>query len=83
VGGRVHADPHDPETPPLELFVIPGVADQLPVAVRSPIAPVKHEDQRSFPEGLVKIEGQQIVVRQLEVRNPPVLAWVAARLGHI
>jgi hypothetical protein len=38
---RIDADASNPDTAILELFVIPGEADQLPVAVRSPIASVE------------------------------------------
>jgi hypothetical protein len=38
---RIDADASYSDTAILELFVIPGKADQLPVAVRSPIASVE------------------------------------------
>ena len=50
VGWWVHAYTHDPRPALLELFVLPGVAGQLPVAVRSPVASVEDEDHRSLPE---------------------------------
>ena len=44
---RIDADPGQPGTASFELIVIPGVADQLPVAVRSPVAPVEDEHERA------------------------------------
>jgi hypothetical protein len=44
---RIDADACNSDTAILELFVIPGKADQLPVAVRSPIASVEDEHERT------------------------------------
>jgi hypothetical protein len=41
----VNTDTHDLEVSRLELFITPGEADQLPIAVWSPIASVKDEHQ--------------------------------------
>ena len=78
----IYADPRDPEAPLLELFVTPGVADQLPVAVRSPVSPVEHEDQRPLLEPLAEVERPSLLVRQLEVLHLLAVAQATARLGH-
>jgi hypothetical protein len=47
---RIDADASNSDTAILELFVIPGKADQLPVAVGSPIASVEDEHERTLGE---------------------------------
>ena len=47
----------------LKLFVIPGKADQLPVAVRSPVTSVEDEHQGSFDKLAAHIERLSLFVR--------------------
>jgi hypothetical protein len=45
VARRIDADADELDFAPLELLVVPDKADQLPAAVRSPVAPVEDEHQ--------------------------------------
>jgi hypothetical protein len=83
VARRIDADPYDPEVPQLELFITPGKADQLPIAVRSPVPPIEHENQRRLLEFLVQPERLPFLVRQLEVLHLLALARVSASLCHV
>jgi hypothetical protein len=44
-------------------LVVPGKADQLPVAVRSPVASVEDEHQGSFGKLAAQVEGLSLLVR--------------------
>ena len=59
----VDADAGEPNPALLELLVVPGKADQLPVAVRSPVASVEDEHQGSFGKLVAQIEGLSLLVR--------------------
>ena len=60
---RVDADASNSDTAILELFVIPGKADQLPVAVRSPIASVEDEHQGTTGKLAAQVERLHLFVR--------------------
>jgi hypothetical protein len=63
VAWRVDADTGEPNPALLELCVIPGKADQLPIAVRSPIAPVEDKHQGTLSEFAAQIEGLSLFIR--------------------
>ena len=58
----VYAYGCEPRPAFVELFVIPGVADQLPIAVRSPVSPVEDQDEWSLFELLREVEGPSLLV---------------------
>jgi len=60
---RVDADAGNSDFAFLEIFIIPGKADQLPVAVRSPVTSVEDEHQRSFDKLAAQIERLSLFVR--------------------
>src|SRR3712207_9002816 len=60
----VHAYTRDLRPAPLELLVLPGVADQLPVAVRSPVSSVEDEHHRPDLELTGEPPGRVLLVRQ-------------------
>src|SRR5215203_1676338 len=66
---RVDAEASNSDTAIFELFVIPGKADQLPVAVRSPVASVEDEHQGSFDKLAAHIERLSLIVRQYKGRE--------------
>jgi hypothetical protein len=59
---RVDADGGNPDFALLEIFVIPGEADQLPVAVSSPITSVEDEHQGTFGKLAAQIERLSVFV---------------------
>jgi hypothetical protein len=67
---RVDADAGNSDTAFLELFVIPGKADQLPVAVRSPIASVEDKHQGAIGKLPAQVERFSLFVRYYEGREP-------------
>jgi hypothetical protein len=60
---RIDADACNSDTASLELFIIPGKADQLPVAVRSPVASVEYKHQGTISKLAAQIEGFSLFVR--------------------
>ena len=60
---RVDADAGNSDVALFEFFIIPGKADQLPIAVRSPIAPVEDKHQGTLGEFAAQIEGLPPLVR--------------------
>jgi hypothetical protein len=60
---RVDADTDNCDSVLLELFIIPGKADQLPVAVGSPVAPVEDEHQGTIGKLAAQVEGLSLFVR--------------------
>ena len=60
---RVDADAGDPDFALLEIFIIPGEADQLPIAVRSPVTSVEDEHQGTFGKLAAQIERLSVFVR--------------------
>jgi hypothetical protein len=60
---RVDADAREPNPALLELLVIPGKADQLPIAVRSPVASVEDKHQGTLGKFTAQIEGLFLLVR--------------------
>jgi len=60
---RVDADAGYSDVAFLEFFIIPGKADQLPIAVRSPVTSVEDEHQRSFDKLAAHIERLSAFVR--------------------
>jgi hypothetical protein len=60
---RVDADAGNPDFALLEFFIIPGKADQLPIAVRSPVTSVEDEHQGSFDKRAAQIERLSVFVR--------------------
>src|SRR5215203_155694 len=69
MGRRVDADAGDLDPPFLELFKLPGVAGELPVAVRVPVAAVEDEHHRSQLQLAREAPGIILLIRQLEVRD--------------
>jgi len=57
VARRIDADADELDSAPLELLVVPSKADQLPVAVRSPVAPVEDEHQGTLGVPAAQLEG--------------------------
>jgi hypothetical protein len=60
---RVDADAGDSAFTLLEFFIIPGKADQLPIAVRSPVTSVEDEHQGTFDKLAAQIERLSVFVR--------------------
>ena len=60
---RIDADASYSDTAILELFVIPGKADQLPVAVRSPVASVEDKHQGTISKLSAQVERFSLFVR--------------------
>jgi hypothetical protein len=70
------ADADEPDSALLELLIVPGKADQLPVAVRSPVAPVEDEHQGTLGVPPAQLEGIPPFVWQHEGRElPPTLMF--------
>jgi hypothetical protein len=63
VAWGVDADAGEPNPALLELVAVPGKADQLPIAVRSPVASVEDEHQGSFGKLATQVEGLSLLVR--------------------
>ena len=59
----VDADAGNCDSAFLEFFIIPSKADQLPIAVRSPVTSVEDEHQGSFDKLAAQIEGLSLFVR--------------------
>jgi hypothetical protein len=57
VARRIDADADELDSAPLELLVVPSKADQLPVAVRSPVTPVEDEHQGTLGVPAAQLEG--------------------------
>jgi hypothetical protein len=47
----------------LELFIIPGKANQLPVAIRSPVTSVEDEHQGTLGKLAAQVEGFSLFIR--------------------
>ena len=60
---RVDADAGNSDSAFLEFFIIPGKADQLPIAVRSPVTSVEDEHQWSLGKLAAQIERLSLFVR--------------------
>lgn len=60
---RVDADAGDSAFTLLEFFITPGKADQLPIAVRSPVTSVEDEHQGTFDKLAAQIERLSVFVR--------------------
>ena len=56
--------------------MVPGKADQLPVAVRSPVASVEDEHQGTFGKLTVQVEGLSLLIWQYEGWEPFPNAYV-------
>jgi hypothetical protein len=66
----------------LELVVTPGVADQLPVAVGSPIPSIKDEYYGPLVKVFEEFAASSPLIRQLEARHLPTLTQDTARFDH-
>jgi hypothetical protein len=55
----------------------------LPVAVRSPVAPVEDQDDGTSFESLREVKGPPLLIGQLEARHPLPDLYTGARLGHV
>ena len=66
---RIDADASNSDFAFLELFVIPGKADQLPVAVRSPVTSVEDEHQGTIGKLAAQVELLSLFIRKYEGRE--------------
>jgi hypothetical protein len=71
VARRIDADADELDSAPLELLVVPSKADQLPVAVRSPVAPVEDELQGTLGVPAAQLEGLLRSSGSTKVGNSP------------
>jgi hypothetical protein len=53
----IDADASEPNPALLKLLVVSGEADQLPIAIGSPVAAVEDEYQRSLSKFAAQVEG--------------------------
>jgi hypothetical protein len=60
---RVDADAGNSDVALFEFFIIPGKADQLPIAVRSPVTSVEDEHQGTVGKLAAQIERLSLFVR--------------------
>jgi hypothetical protein len=65
----VDTDPHDLRSAALKLLTVPGIADQLPIAVWSPVTTVEDQHSRSAAQPLPQDPGIPLLVRKLKVRD--------------